>query len=264
MIYIISSALGFMGFLFNYPLLFQIGGWLGIYYCVFNLLEMQERKESLSTVIFYLIPLITGLLTFSIENMLIASIVVMAIGSVSQLIKSKTPKSELSKETSLIQNDVRTSDKEECAQRPTEIKIMKEESSTKKVLKIIGVVVLILFVVVSWFFGFFWIIFYILGFYTAIYFLSLLFKTTSIIDTIITIGGIILYVGYTVLGLFLLYLVLRHMFEKNFFIGLLLLIFGIPLAEILFYAFIAALGVPLLYFRNLLEEKLGEKANIFN
>ena len=103
MIYIISSALGFMGFLFNYPLLFQIGGWLGVYYCVFNLLEIQGRKESSPTVIFHLIPFITGLLTFSIENMLIASIVVMAIGSVSQLIKSK---SGLDTKASLIQKKV--------------------------------------------------------------------------------------------------------------------------------------------------------------
>jgi len=53
------------------------------------------------------------------------------------------------------------------------------------------------------------------------------------------------------------------MFEENFFIGFLLLIFGIPLAEMLFYALIMALGAPLIYFRSLLEEKFGEKNRYF-
>lgn len=78
-------------------------------------------------------------------------------------------------------------------------KEIEEESKTKKVFKIIGITVLVLLVVASWFFGFFGIVFYILGFYVALYFLSLLFKTTTIIDTIIVIGGIILHLGFLVL-----------------------------------------------------------------
>lgn len=140
---------------------------------------------------------------------------------------------------------------------------VQEGSKTKKVFKIIGIAVLVLLVVVSWFFGFFGIIFYILGFYTALYFLSLIFKTTAILDTIMTIGGIILYIGFALGGLFLLYLVLRYMFEESFFVGLLLLIFGLPLAEMLFYAFVMALGVPIIYFRSQLEEKFGEKIIIY-
>jgi MFS family permease len=258
MFYIILSVLGFIGFLFNIPVLFQIGGWFGVYYCVFNLLGTKEKKE---LIIFYLIPAITGLLTLSISNMLIASIVVMAIGSISQLIKSK---SGLDTKASLIQKKV-SENSTELSETPYETQKRKigEESKTKKVFKIIGIAVLTLLVVASWFFGFFEIVFYILGFYTALYFLSLLFKTTAIIDTILVIGGIILYLGFAVLGLFLLYLVLRYIFEENFFIGLLLFIFGIPLVEMLFYALIMALGAPLIYFRSLLEEKFGAKNRYF-
>lgn len=138
-------------------------------------------------------------------------------------------------------------------------KTTSEESSTKKTLKVIGIITVVLLVFASWFFGFFGIIFYILGFYVVLYFLSLLFKTTAIIDSIMAIGGIILYFGFMVLGVFLLYLVLRYMFEENFFIGLLLLIFGLPVAEMLFYAIMMALGAHLSYFRELLEEKLKNK-----
>ena len=99
--------MGFIGFLFNIPILFQIGGWFGVYYWIFNLLESNEKKGS---VIFYLIPVITGLLTLSISNMLIASIVVMAIGSISQLIEEKVPKYESNKQISLINNNVKLDD----------------------------------------------------------------------------------------------------------------------------------------------------------
>jgi len=138
-----------------------------------------------------------------------------------------------------------------------------EESKTKQIFKVIGAIALVLLVVLSWLFGFFGFVFYILGFYAALYFLSLLFKTTAIIDTIMAIGGIILYLGFIVLGLFLLYLVLRYMFEVNFFIGLLLLVFGLPLAQMLFYALMMVLGAPLIYFRDQLGEKFGEKNHYF-
>jgi hypothetical protein len=136
-------------------------------------------------------------------------------------------------------------------------------SSTKKVLKIIGISVIVILVVISWFLGFFGIVFYILGFYAALYFLSLLFKTTAIIDTIMVIGGIILYIGFGLLGLFLLYLVLRFMFERSFFLGLLLFFIGIPLAETLFYGIMMALGMPLYYFRDQLEKKFSQRNDDF-
>jgi len=134
-----------------------------------------------------------------------------------------------------------------------------EESKTKKIFRAIGIVVLVLLVIFSWWYGFFWIVFYTLGFYAVLYFLSLLFKTTYIIDVIMGIGGFILYLGFIVLGLFLSYLILRYMFEENFFIGVLLLTFGLPLAEMLFYALVMALALPLYYFREQVAEKIEEK-----
>ncbi len=130
---------------------------------------------------------------------------------------------------------------------------------TKNIVKIIGIIVLVSLIVVSWFFGFFGIIFYLLGFYAALYFLSILFKTTAILDTIMTVGGIITYIGLAVLGLYLLYLTLNIMFTESFFWGLLLLFFGIPIAEGLLYALIMALGAPLFFFRNQVEEQITPK-----
>jgi hypothetical protein len=126
MFYIILSVLGFIGFLFNIPILFQIGGWFGVYYWIFNLLESNEKKGS---VIFYLIPVITGLLTLSISNMLIASIVVMAIGSISQLIEEKAPKYESNKRIFLINNDAQLSDNTNI-DKEIESKLTKMESRT--------------------------------------------------------------------------------------------------------------------------------------
>ena len=128
-----------------------------------------------------------------------------------------------------------------------------------KILKMIGIVFLVLLVIASWIFNIFGIVFYILGFYTALYFLSILFKTTVILDIIITIGGIILYPISIFGGLFLLYLTLKYMFEVNFFIGFLFFIFGIPLVEFLFFAIVLALGAPILYFQSQLEEKFEKK-----
>jgi len=129
MIYIISSALGFIGFLFNYPLLFQIGGWLGVYYCISGLLDIEARKENLSPLIFYLLPFIVGLLTFKVENILLFSLLVMAIGSISQLIKEKTPKNELSKQISLINNDAQLGNNKNI-DKETENKPIRIESKT--------------------------------------------------------------------------------------------------------------------------------------
>ncbi len=124
MLYIILSVLGFIGFFFNIPVLFQIGGWLGVYYCVLNLLETEEKDEF---VIFYLIPAITGLLTLNIENMLMASLVVMSIGSISQLIGSKMPKKELDTKLSLIQNNMQV-DNNKNAEKETNNKSIETES----------------------------------------------------------------------------------------------------------------------------------------
>lgn len=124
MLYIILSVLGFIGFFFNIPVLFQIGGWFGVYYCVLNLLETEEKDEF---IIFYLIPAITGLLTLNIENMLITSIVVMSIGSINQLIGSKIPKKELDTKLSLIQNNMQV-DNNKNAEKETNNKSIETES----------------------------------------------------------------------------------------------------------------------------------------
>ncbi|MCG2699842.1 hypothetical protein L6274_02210 [Candidatus Parcubacteria bacterium] len=137
------------------------------------------------------------------------------------------------------------------------------EEKTKSILKTIGIIIVVLLVGVAWSFGFFWIIFYIFGFYAVLYFLSLAFKTTAIINTILGIGGFLLYAFMGIWMLWLLYLSLNIMFTESFFQGLLLVVIGLPIAQAILYAvglglgFI--LGYPLIWFSGDLEKRFGEK-----
>lgn len=132
----------------------------------------------------------------------------------------------------------------------------------KSLLKVLGVITIVILIFLSWFFGFFSIVFYILGLYAALYFVSLLFKTTIIIDFILGAGIFILYVSVGISMLYWLYIILQYMFTENLILGFLLLVFGLPIIVTIQYALGfgvgAVLGGPLLWFRNDLEKRFKE------
>jgi len=136
------------------------------------------------------------------------------------------------------------------------------EETTKGIFKTIGIIVTVLLVSVAWYYGFFEIIFYLFGFYTVLYFLSLVFKTTIIIDTILGIGIFILYALMGIWMLWLLYSALSIMFTESFFWGLLILIFGLPIAQMFLYGIGIGLGFvlgyPLIWFSEDLEKRFSE------
>ena len=121
--------------------------------------------------------------------------------------------------------------------------------------KWIGLVVTSLLVVVAWYYGFFFIIFYLLGLYAALYFVSLLFKTTKIIGFILTVGIILTHLFVSLFYLYLLYLALKVMFTENFLFGLLAVLFGLPLVHAIVMGFLIALVSPLFWFQGDLEKR---------
>lgn len=138
---------------------------------------------------------------------------------------------------------------------------MKKE--TKNIFKTIGIIVTTLLVGVAWYFGFFGIIFYLFGFYAVLYFLSLIFKTTIIINWILGAGAFLLYALMGIWMLWLFYQALTIMFTENFFWGLLILFIGIPIAQMILYAIGMGvgfvLGYPLIWFSEDLEKRFNKE-----
>lgn len=106
--------------------------------------------------------------------------------------------------------------------------------------------------------GFLWIVFYVLGFYAALYFLSLMLRTTAIVNFVFGIGAVLAWIAIVVVDLFALYLTLRYMFEDNFLLGLLILFVGLPFLHFLLQSFLIALGAPFMWFMNDLEERFSK------
>ena len=127
----------------------------------------------------------------------------------------------------------------------------------KKLWRPIGIVVAVLLLIAAWVFGFLWMLFYVLGFYAALYFLSLAFKTESIVNWVLGAGALLAWVIGAIIDLFILYQTLRYMFEENFILGVLFLIFIFPLLQFLLYGFFGALAAPLLWFQHDLERRYG-------
>lgn len=131
------------------------------------------------------------------------------------------------------------------------------------ILKIVGIVVAVLLVFIAWYSGFLPIIFYLFGLYAVLYFLSIIFKTTAIINTILGAGMFLFYIWMTIWSLWLLYITLSIMFTESFFLGIVLLIFGLPIAEMILYGVGMGLGFvfgyPLIWFSEDLEKRFGEK-----
>ncbi|MFH1455091.1 MAG: hypothetical protein ABIF22_02105 [bacterium] len=139
---------------------------------------------------------------------------------------------------------------------------MLKNSKNKGILRSVGIVIVGSSVVLFWWFGWFNIIFYILGLYAAIYIVSYLFKTTSIIAVLISIGGFALYAISAIIGLYFLYFVLHTMFNGSFWFGLLLLILLGTLGRLLLFVPVAVglvLGYPLLFMSEDIEKRFTSK-----
>ena len=132
-------------------------------------------------------------------------------------------------------------------------------NTIKKYAKPLGIVLATIFVILAWSYGFLSGIFYLFGLYAAVYLLSILFKTTKILEFILGSGFILLYISVAILDLFLLYLALKFMFESSFFWGFLIIIIGFPiitpLSYFLFMGIGFIIGSPLIYFLEDLEKR---------
>ncbi|MCK4524858.1 MAG: hypothetical protein KAU07_00265 [Candidatus Andersenbacteria bacterium] len=132
--------------------------------------------------------------------------------------------------------------------------------------KNIGIIITVLLTFIAWYFGFFQIIFYILGFYAALYFISIIFKTTVIISTILGGGIFLFYIWTAIWSLWLLYISLSVMFTESFFMGIILLVVVLPIAEMILYGIAIVLGFvlgyPLIWFSEDLEKRFGEKEKL--
>lgn len=139
---------------------------------------------------------------------------------------------------------------------------MLEKLKNKTVLKNIGIVLVGGLTIVFWWIGWFYIIFYILGLYAAVYIVSYIFKTTAIINFLLVAGGVILYVISALVGLYLLYIILRIMFIESFFYGLLFLALLGVFGSLLYFIPIAiglVLGYPLIFMSEDIEKRFSKK-----
>lgn len=129
----------------------------------------------------------------------------------------------------------------------------------KGILRGIGILLVGGLVLFSWWIGLFYIVFYVLGLY-GLYIVSYIFKTTAIISSLITLGGLFLYAVSAVTALYLLYFILQIMFTGSFLLGLLLLfLFGV-LGAVLYFIPMAiglVLGYPLLFMHEDIEKRFS-------
>lgn len=126
-------------------------------------------------------------------------------------------------------------------------------------MKSIGAVVLALAVLYAWSIGFLGFIFYIFGFYVALYIISRLFRTAVILQFLVGAGAFLFYIIIAISLLWFGYFALKIMFEGSFFYGLLLLLVGLPIAQFLIYIIAGSvgfiLGAPLLWMIQDLEKR---------
>jgi len=108
---------------------------------------------------------------------------------------------------------------------------------------------------VSWWAGWFQIVFYILGLYAAVYIISYLFRTTAVIGFLLAIGGTILYIGSLLLGLYLLWQILTMMFTGSFLLGFLFLLLLGAFGSFVPMAVGMTLGYPLLFISEDIERR---------
>src|SRR3989344_112754 len=133
---------------------------------------------------------------------------------------------------------------------------LKESGLPRKV----GILLVGGLIIVSWWLGWFYVVFYVLGLYAAVYVISYLFKTTVVAGFLMMVGGFILYVASGVIGLYWLYLILNIMFTGSFFYGLLLLVLLGTFGQLLYFIPMAiglALGFPLIFISNDIEERFS-------
>jgi hypothetical protein len=132
--------------------------------------------------------------------------------------------------------------------------------NNKKLLKTIGLILVAGIIIITWWTGWFSFIFYLLGLYTAVYIVSYLFKTTSVISFMLSVGGILLYAVSGIIFLYLLYIVLSMIFNGGFVLGLiiffLLSIFG-GLLQLIPISIGLILGYPLIFMLEDLEKKFA-------
>ncbi len=123
-----------------------------------------------------------------------------------------------------------------------------------------GIVIVGGLVILSWWLGWFSIIFYILGLYASVYIVSYVFKTTSIINFLIGSGVVVLNIISLIVGLYFMYIALQIMFTESFWRGFLYLgLFG------LFARFLAlipvavglVLGYPLFFMSEDIEKRIS-------
>jgi hypothetical protein len=135
---------------------------------------------------------------------------------------------------------------------------------TKKILSISGLAVVFGLVLFSLFAGYFWIIFYLLGLFVILNFISLLCRTNSISSFILD-GGLSLYIIGIMGGLYLLYLTLKFIFIKSFLWELLLLMFGfgLPFAASLVFVVLIELGYHFYWMLGDSEKRLSKNPYIY-
>jgi len=132
---------------------------------------------------------------------------------------------------------------------------MFEKFKEKEIWRGVGIILISGLVLTSWWIGFFEIIFYVLGLYVAVYVISYIFKTTAVISFLLTIGGIILYVGSVVIGLYLLWNILTVMFTSSFFLGALFLLLLGVFGSFLPMTIGMTLGYPLIFMSEDIERR---------
>jgi len=125
----------------------------------------------------------------------------------------------------------------------------------KKIWRGVGIALVGGLVLISWWVGLFEIVFYVLGLYAAVYIVSYVFKTTAVISFLLTVGGIVLYVGSALLGLYLLWIILTMMFTGSFFLGLLFLFLLGTFGSFVPMAIGMALGYPLIFISEDIEKR---------
>lgn len=128
----------------------------------------------------------------------------------------------------------------------------------KKFWRGVGIVLVGALVLGSWWFGWFQIVFYILGLYAAVYIVSYIFKTTGIITFLLSAGGLILYAVSAIVGLYFLYVILTIMFTESFLYGLLLLVLLSIFGSLLYFIPMAiglVLGYPLMWMLEDIEKR---------
>ncbi|MBV9159035.1 MAG: hypothetical protein JO019_00350 [Candidatus Kaiserbacteria bacterium] len=111
--------------------------------------------------------------------------------------------------------------------------------------KAIGALILAVLALYLWYYGYLSGLFYLFGFYVVVYAISKIFKTTFILNLIVGLGGFLFYAIFIIGVLYNIYSALRIMFENSFLWGLLALVIGVPLGQLILYVVIGGIGMIL-------------------